>query len=90
LDRIVPIFRALSGGIETVIEAYDTASARSPLNISPASAVDGFRVVAASSGTRAVPSADVALAMRTPRVGRPLQSQHKNATAVMAAMRNWF
>jgi len=44
----------MSGGIETVTEAYDTSSAC--LNISPASAVERLRVVATSIGTNDIPS----------------------------------
>ena len=46
--------------------AVDTSSARSPLNISPASAAERCRVVATSTFTRDVPSADCATGTSTP------------------------
>src|ERR1700730_8390180 len=82
-----PIFRVASGGIETVTEAYDTSSALSLSNISPASAVERFRFVATSTGTSDVPSVlACARGISAPCDNRALHPQQKNADAITAAV----
>jgi len=81
-----PIFRAASGGIETVTEAYDTPSARSLSNMLPVS-VDCFRVVATSNGTSDVPSVlACATGDRAPCANRPLHAEQKTADATAATV----
>src|ERR1700722_18277485 len=82
-----PIFRTASGGIETVTEAYDTSSARSLPNISPGLAVERFRFVATSTGTRDVPSVSAcATGTKAPCASRPLHPQQKIADKIAAAV----
>src|SRR5476649_1673927 len=76
-----PILRDASGGIETVMAAYETSAARSPLNISPGSVVERCRVVAAKIGTSEVPST-AAVGMSTPCEGRPAQAPRTNAIEI--------
>src|SRR5450631_291863 len=76
-----PILRDASGGIETVMAAYETSAARSPLNISPGSVVERCRVVAAKIGTSEVPST-VAVGISTPCEGRPAQAPRTNAIEI--------
>src|SRR5579862_8508108 len=82
-----PIWRASSGGIETVIEAYDRTDARSPLNMSPESAVERCRVVTTRIGTWDAPSVDCVVATRTPCAGRPAQPTHVSANKSTSAIR---
>lgn len=74
-------FRAPPGGIETVIAAYETTAARSPLNISPGSLVDRCRVVATNIGTREVPSATADTGTSIPCTGRLEQDPQTIAMA---------
>src|SRR5471030_2901886 len=76
-----PILRDPSGGIETVMAAYETSAARSPLNISPGSFVERCRVVAAKIGTSEVPST-VAVGISTPCEGRLAQAPRTNAIEI--------
>src|ERR1700677_1732250 len=76
-----PILRDASGGIETVMAAYETSAARSPLNISPGSVVERCRVVAAKIGTSVVPSS-LAVGIRTPCIGRPAQAPRTTANEI--------
>jgi hypothetical protein len=83
-----PILRAESGGIETVTEAYDTSSARSLPNISPALAVERFRFVATSTGIRDVPSVSAcATGTKAPWDSRPLHPPQQIADAIAAAVK---
>jgi hypothetical protein len=79
-----PIFRAVSGGIETAIEAYDTCSARSLSNIAPSAAVARFRVVAISTGTIDVPSVPACATGSNAPWGRRLQAQQYKANPMVA------
>src|SRR3954469_14663322 len=67
--------------METVIAAYETSAARSPLNISPGSVVDRCRVVATNIGTREVPSAIADTGINTPCKGRSEQDPQTSAIA---------
>src|SRR4051794_15109450 len=75
--------------METVIAAYETSAARSPLNISPGSVVDRCRVVATNTGTREVPSAVADMGINTPCMGRLEQDPQTSArgTATVTAWR---
>src|SRR4051794_8209919 len=72
--------------METLIAAYETSAARSPLNISPGSVVDRCRVVATNTGTREVPSAVADTGISAPCAGRFEQDPQTSAmaTAIIA------
>jgi hypothetical protein len=77
----------MSGGIETVTEAYDTSSAGLLLNISPAPAVERLRVVTTSTGTSDIPSPSTcATGTNSPCASRPLHPLQQIAEAKAVAV----
>jgi hypothetical protein len=69
-----------------VTEAYDTSSACSMPNVSPASTVESFRFVATRTGTRDVPSVLACATGTNAPCDSRAHRQHKIADAIAAAV----